>query len=189
MVGYIMRKNFSLKEFLFGFVFSFIVRFLRVFPNNDPIMGCMLPQARKNAFQAAAFAFLAMLVFDFFTSGIGIWTYVTATTYALLALFFSFYFSKKKVHYSTYASASIVGVLIFDIITGPLMSSFLFNQSFLFTTLAQIPFTLSHLVSGVSYTLVLAPVFDLDVRKELLFKVHSIKNFLLFVSNFWRGFF
>lgn len=181
--------NFSLKEFIFGFVFSFFVRILKVFPNNDPIMGCMLPQSRKNIFQGALFAFLAMFIFDFFTSGIGVWTFVTATTYALLALLFGLYFSKKKMHYSNYAFASIVGIIIFDIITGPFMSTFLFKQSFLFTVFAQVPFTISHLVSGVSYTLVLAPVLDLDVRKELLFKVNSIKNFLVLVSNFWRGFF
>jgi hypothetical protein len=178
----------NFKEFVFGFIFTFVARIVRLFPNNDPIMGVMLPSARKNGLHAAVFAFTTMFVFDYFTSGIGVWTYVTASTYALLALSFSFYFSKRKVHYSTYASSAIVGVIIFDIITGPGLSTFIFHQSLWFTTLAQIPFTISHLFSGLAYTLLLAPVLDLDVRKELVEKAVSLKNHLILLSKSWRGF-
>lgn len=153
-----------------------IFRFFTFIPNNDPIMGTMLPFARKyNGLSAAIFAFLTMFTFDLVTNNFGIWTLVTATTYGLIGFVFARllpYF--KKVNIFTYLKSGVVGVLIFDIVTGPIMSTFLFNQSFITTVIMQIPFTLMHLASVVLFILIITPIIDVTIinfdQKNVTFK-------------------
>ena len=177
------------KNFVFSLAFTTIVRFLRVFPNNDPIMGCIMPSSRKSPYIAALFAFVAMFSFDLITSGIGTWTYVTAITYAGLAFFFSYYFKNfKKIRIKHYISGGVIGVIIFDIITGPLMSTFLFHQPLLVTTLGQIPFTIYHLVSATTYIFILAPILDLDIRAEFSEYASKIYNYFVTIFGLLGGF-
>lgn len=152
-------------------------------------MGFILPQTRSSAIKPAIFAFSAMFIFDFLTSGIGLWTWVTAITYASIAVLFSFFFKRiKKAKISQYVSASIIGVLIFDIITGPIMSSFLFNQPLWFVILGQIPFTIYHLISATTYVVILAPVFDLDIRKQYSDYKNLLVSRFIMLFNFLRFF-
>jgi len=130
----------------------------------------MLPESRKNVFHAAIFAFVAMFVFDYFTSGIGVWTWVTAITYAGLAVLFGLLFKRiKQVKFVHYIGATTIGVLIFDLITGPGLSTIIFHQPLLITILGQIPFTLMHLASAVTYTFFFVPLLDPAVRHEDFF--------------------
>jgi hypothetical protein len=59
----------------------------------------------------------------------------------------------------------VVGVLIFDFITGPILSSAMFRMSFAQALIGQIPFTLKHLVSVSAYTVVVSPVLDWTLRQ------------------------
>jgi hypothetical protein len=135
-------------------------------------MGCALPIARKDKWwKAILFPVIAMVSFDFITMKVGIWTLGTAATYGLIGLLFYAYFKKKKkVGLKTYAKSSFTGVLIFDFLTGPLMSSYIFAVPFSVAFLGQIPFTLMHLASGVTLTILIAPVLDPTVRPE----VHTV---------------
>jgi hypothetical protein len=162
---------------------------VRIFPNNDPIMGFMLPETRNSMTKAAAFAFVTMFVFDIITFKVGIWTMVTASTYAGLAILFSFFFKKiKKTKISHYLGASTIAILIFDIITGPIMSSIFFSQSLWLTVIGQIPFTLMHLVSGLTWVTIIAPAYDLDIRKQYVSYKNIIVNQLKTISNVLRVF-
>ncbi len=177
----------NIKVFITSLIFTVVFRLIKIFPNNDPIMGFILPQTRSSALKPAIFAFSAMFIFDFFTSGIGIWTIVTATVYAGLAILFSFFFKKiKKAKISQYLTASVIGVLIFDIITGPLVSYFFYGQALWLVTLAQVPFTFYHLISATTYVIILAPIFDLDIRLQYVnYKNKFISQFIL-MFNFLR---
>lgn len=142
-----------------------LFRFFTFIPNADPIMGTMLPFARKdNGLSAALFAFLTMFIFDIVSGRFGVWTLVTATTYGLIGFLFGKalpYF--KKINIFTYLASGVVGVLIFDFITGPLMSTFLFNQGFIETIILQIPFTLMHLASVSIFILIITPLIDVTI--------------------------
>ncbi len=160
-----------------GFVFATFLRFLRFFPNNDPIIGLALPHSKKNFLLSAAFAFVCMFSFDIIVGKFGVWTLVTSSTYFVVILFLGFWFSKlKALGIKHYFFGSIIGVLVFDAITGPLMSTFLFNQPFLFTVLGQIPFTFYHLSSGVGYAMFFAFLFDPAVQKQV-FKIKLFSRF------------
>jgi hypothetical protein len=156
-------------RYIGALLFCSFYRVLRIFPNNDPIMGFALPFAKRDKWwQAALFAVIAMVSFDFLTMKLGPWTIGTALAYGFIALLFSRYFRRQKsVGLKKYAGSSIVGVLIFDFITGPVMSSFLFRVHFWAAFLGQIPFTLMHLAGAVPLTLLIVPIADPALRKSL----------------------
>ncbi|MFH1392053.1 MAG: hypothetical protein ABIH20_07105 [Candidatus Diapherotrites archaeon] len=169
-------------NYLIGFLAANFYRLLRVFPNSDPLMGFILPAAKTSWWKAPLFAFASILIFDIFTSGIGLWTWVTSVTYAFVALGFHFFLKEKKSSLKLFISSGAIGVLIFDFITGPIMSSFLFKQSFLITLLGQIPFTVMHLISVVFGIVIISPFYDAEIMKEVSQMVSSVKN----IYKNWR---
>ena len=144
---------------------STALRWVRLFPNNDPIMAVMLPCAKRGRAAAFAFPIVAMVLFDILSRKVGIWTAVTAGTYGLLGLGFSFAYSAlgkrgRRIGAATFLVSGVVGVLVFDFITGPILSSAMFRMSFAQAFVGQIPFTLKHLASVSVYALVVRPVLD-----------------------------
>jgi hypothetical protein len=149
---------------------STALRWVRLFPNNDPIMAVMLPCAKRGRAAAFAFPVVAMVLFDILSRKVGIWTAVTAGTYGLLGLGFSFAYSAlgkrgRRIGPATFLVSGIVGVLVFDFITGPILSSAMFRMSFAQAFVGQVPFTLKHLASVSAYTLVVSPALDWLLRQ------------------------
>jgi len=169
--------------YLIGFLSANIYRLLKIFPNSDPIMGFILPAA-KNAewWKGPLFAFSSMVGFSYVTNTVGVWTWVTGLTYALIALGFHFFLKSRKSSLKLFISSGVVGVLVFDFITGPIMSSLIWNQSFLVTTIMQIPFTIMHLVSVVFGIVIISPFYDADLMKEVSQMASTFKN----VFKNWR---
>ncbi|MBI4044266.1 MAG: hypothetical protein HY392_00990 [Candidatus Diapherotrites archaeon] len=139
-----------------------ILRLFRFFPNNDPIMAFVLPFSRQDKWlYSAFFAFTTMVVFDYFTSGIGIWTFTTAITYTVIAIAAGFYFrGRKKVGMKAYLGTGIAGILFFDFVTGVLFGPTLFGVPLQAAFLGQIPFTLLHIASASAYIALIVPFLD-----------------------------
>ncbi len=155
-------------RYFFGAVAANAYRLLRVFPNSDPIMAFILPAAKNEPWwKAPLFAFATMFSFDLVTSGIGKWTFVTAITYSLIALAFRFTLKGQKSSLRLFLSNGVLGVLAFDLITGPIMGSALFGQPFGPTFLMQIPFTIMHLVSAAFAICIISPFFDAQIAREI----------------------
>ncbi|MFH0713696.1 MAG: DUF6580 family putative transport protein [Candidatus Micrarchaeota archaeon] len=148
-----------------------LLRLLRFIPNFDPIMGSMLPFAKQDKWWASAlFALLTMVSFDIITGFLGIWTAVTALTYAGLGVFFHFYYkNQKKVTLKTYVGSGVLGVLIYDFITGVIAGPAMFGMNYYEAFLGQIPFTLMHLVSVTAFVLILTPLLDKHVVQNTVF--------------------
>ena len=168
----------ALLRYLISIIFCNIYRILRIFPNNDPIMGFMLPYARKDKWwQALIFPLIAIISFDILTNKVGVWTIGTAVTYGVLGLFFQNIFRKiKTMSLKKYAASSIFGVLFFDFVTGPIMSSWLFGISFFQAFMGQIPFTMMHLASATAFTLLVVPVLDPQITKSVKMSFASYLN-------------
>ncbi|MBI4210323.1 MAG: hypothetical protein HY544_02340 [Candidatus Diapherotrites archaeon] len=173
-------------KYLTGAILANAYRLLRVFPNSDPIMGFVLPAAKNEPFwKAPLFAFATMFTFDMLTSGIGAWTWVTSTTYALIAFAFTMLLKAEKPGLATYTKYGLAGVLAFDFITGPAMGSALFHQPFWLTLLAQIPFTAMHLVSVSFSILIITPFFDRQAMLDLQGMASSVRNAFLQAVKAW----
>ncbi|MDO8633665.1 MAG: hypothetical protein Q7K34_00025 [archaeon] len=139
-----------------------LLRLFRFFPNNDPIMAFVLPFSRQDKwFYSALFAFATMVVFDYFTSGIGVWTFTTAIAYTAIAIGAHFYFkNRKKMSMKTYLGTGIAGILFFDFVTGVLFGPTMFGVPIQAAFLGQIPFTLLHIASASAYIALIVPFLD-----------------------------
>lgn len=174
--------------FILKWIFATLLRLVKIFPNNDPLIGLAMSSSKKNPLFSVAFVLIAMVSFDIITQRLGIWTLVTAISYAIVILLISKWFGLvKNVKVKHYFVGSVAGILLFDLITGPGMSTFIFRQSFFITVLGQIPFTLYHLASGVSYTIFFAVLFDPNVQKEVFASVREMRFFSP-VNSFFKHF-
>lgn len=129
-------------------------------PNLEPIMATAMPLGKKyGAVVAFFFGVLSITVYDSITSGLGIWTLITAICYGLVGVGASFYFKNRsgRMNYALYA---VVATIIYDAITGLTIGPLFFHQLFIVSLVGQIPFTILHLLSNVSFAIVLSPVIE-----------------------------
>ncbi len=174
--------------YLLGAVAANAYRMLKVFPNSDPIIGFLLPAAKNESFwKAPLFAFATMFSFDLITSGIGTWTFVTSATYAIIALALHFHLRNQKSSLRLFMSNGVLGVLAFDLITGPVMSTALFGQPFQLTFLMQVPFTIMHLVSAAFAITIISPLYDAAIAKEVSGHIMALNNVFVAYSRFLKG--
>ncbi|MDD3083864.1 MAG: hypothetical protein PHP82_02470 [Candidatus ainarchaeum sp.] len=182
------KPSIGITKFVIGILLSNIIRLFRFIPNNDPIMAIMLPYAKSDKkYKAVLFPFITMVSFDVITGMLGIWTLVTALTYAGIAfLFTQYFFKERKISIFKYLKGGIIGVLIFDFITGPIMSSLMFGMSFIEAGLGQIPFTLMHLTTVSCFIIIITPLYDKHVLENSSLTDYSIVSFFkqkLFLKN------
>jgi hypothetical protein len=171
-------------KFVLLMLFCNLFRLLKFIPNNDPIMGSMLPFSKKNKwYTGALFALLTMVSFDIITGFVGVWTIVTALTYAALGLLFNYIYSKrqkagKTIGLKVYFGSGIAGVLIFDFITGVIATPFMFGMSFEQALIGQIPFTLIHLATVSFFVLIITPILDKNVLMNPRLDDEHVANYL-----------
>lgn len=153
-----IKKNYL--KYVIGFVLCFLFRFIPFKPPNiEPILTAQMPFARiYGKFAGFSFGFLSIIIFDLFTSGIGMWTFITAITYGFLGLWAISYFKNKKNNALNYAKFAVMGTIVYDIITGLSVGPLFFNQSLMEALVGQIPFTLLHLIGNVSFAIILSPI-------------------------------
>ncbi|MEN8253204.1 MAG: hypothetical protein ABFQ62_02400 [Patescibacteria group bacterium] len=128
-------------------------------PNVEPILCTTMPFAKKYGnLTGFFFPFLSIFIYDLLTSGIGQWTFITATTYALLGLGASYYFKNRESKAINYLKYAIFSTLIYDGITGLSIGPLMFGQNFSEAFIGQLPFTAYHLVSNMIFAVTLSPL-------------------------------
>jgi len=126
-------------------------------PNVEPIMGIMLPFAKKyGAIVGAAFAFLALASIDFVTGRLGLWTLYCGAAYAGLGYAAGTWLPRFKTSRWRFAGFAALGVIAYDAVTA-FAFGMQFGQPLWATALAQIPFTAMHLVGGVGFAAIVSP--------------------------------
>jgi hypothetical protein len=159
-----MNKDF---KFIIIFLSAFLIR-LTPFraPNIEPLMVSIMPISKRfSKFTVFSFGFFSIVLFDSVTSGVGIWTIITALSYGFLGLG-AYYFFKNRSGYRNYALYAFVATILYDIVTGLTIGPLFFNQSFMVSLVGQIPFTLLHLLGNVSFAIVVSPVIERWLVKE-----------------------
>ena len=151
-----IRKN-SIK-YLIGLLVVVALRLVPHPPNVEPIMASMMPFTKKWGWLSGlVFCLLAIFAYDVLTGTLGIWSLVTAGTYALLGAAAGLYFKNKKNQIRHYVGFAIAATLIYDAITGIGMGTLIFHQPLMGTLVGQIPFTLYHLLGNIVLASVLSP--------------------------------
>jgi hypothetical protein len=142
------------------------IRLLKILPNNDPIMSMALPFSRRSsALTSFMFPFATMVSFDIVTGNVGLWTAVTSITYGALGLIFHYLMKgREKVGISRYLGFGVLGVLLFDLVTGVIATPMLFPpMTFWEALVGQVPFTAMHLLTTSLFILIVTPLLDKQV--------------------------
>lgn len=135
-------------------------------PNVEPIMALIMPFGKVfGGFMAFIFGFLSIAIYDSITSGLGIWTLITALAYGFLGLGAQYFF-KNRSGWKSYASYAIIATIFYDAITGLTIGPLFFHQSFMVSLVGQIPFTFLHLLGNVSFAIILSPVIERWAKKS-----------------------
>lgn len=139
------------------FAFRFVLLPVRA-PNVEPLMAAVMPVSRvSGAFASILFAASSIALYDAVTSGIGIWTLITAAAYGLVALLSHFYFSFRAPTRGNFVGFGIAATLLYDALTGLTVGPLFFGQSFTGAFVGQIPFTALHLLGTVLFAALLSP--------------------------------
>jgi len=104
---------------------------------------------------------------------IGLWTLTGALSWGLVALLFTC--QKPDGSPFTFAKLGLGATLLFDTLTGPIASTFVWGMPFSEALVGQIPFTLKHLFGIAAVSLLFAPLIFPSVNK----RIRSLKYFFL----------
>jgi len=154
-----MKTPKNILKYAIGLITIIALRLLPHPPNVEPIMSTMMPFSKKWGWASGMiFCLLAVFSYDLLTGTLGVWSLVTAGTYALLGAAAGLYFKNKTNKVSHYVGFAIVATIIYDAITGIGTGMLLFHQSFMVTFIGQIPFTLYHLAGNIVLSGLLSPL-------------------------------
>lgn len=154
-----MKPPRNFVKYAIGLVTVIGLRLLPHPPNVEPIMATMMPFSKKWGWLSGmAFCLASILGFDLVTGTLGIWSLVTAGTYAFLGVLAGLYLKQKSNSILQYVGFSIVATVLYDAITGIGMGMLFFDQQFMPTLSGQIPFTLYHLGGNIVLSAIVSPV-------------------------------
>jgi uncharacterized membrane protein len=113
-----------------------------------------------------------MVLYDFITGYVGIWTWVTASSYGLIGIGAYFFFKKYESKIYNYVLFSFIATILFDLVTGVLFAP-VFGVSIWNAFMLQIPFTLIHLVGNIGFALTITPILNSWFTSSKLFSINK----------------
>jgi hypothetical protein len=160
-----MKKNWI--KYITAFVGVLLVRLVPFrAPNVEPLMAVIMPFGKVyGGLMSFIFGALSIVIYDSVTSGLGIWTLITALAYGLLGLGAQYYF-KNRSGWKSYASYAVIATIFYDAVTGLTIGPLFFHQSFMVSLVGQIPFTALHLLGTVTFAIILSPVIEMWAVKS-----------------------
>jgi hypothetical protein len=158
-----IKENNSVK-YILGLFACLVLRMIPFKPANvEPVTATIMPFGKKLGWLLGAlFGALSIVLFDLIhpTPGfprLGVWTLATAAMFALMGAASGLYLKNKENKIRYYVGFSIVATLVYDFITGPVMSSIIWQMPFSAALIGQIPFTLWHLGGNITLSIILSP--------------------------------
>lgn len=139
----------------------FLVRLIPFRPANfEPLMGTMMPFSKRfGALAGAVLTFSSIVLYDLVTV-YGSHTWTTASVYALVSIWAAYFFKNRSASRGNFVIFAILGTLVFDALTGPIVPSLIGHGQFWALTVAQVPFTVSHLAGNIIFAIVLSPIIQ-----------------------------
>ena len=152
-------------------------------PNIEPILAAQAPLTKTyGALSGFLFGFSGIVVYDFFTSGLGIWTWVTASAYGALALGAAAFFAKRRGPPMNYGIYAVIATIAYDALTGLTIGPLSGHQTFMTALVGQIPFTALHLLGNVSFAIILSSslekMFAIENQFNFSFPLSKVRNII-----------
>ncbi|MFA6295276.1 MAG: DUF6580 family putative transport protein [Candidatus Paceibacterota bacterium] len=163
-----MKNNITISlagfpKYIAGFVAVLIFRLISPFMglwNISPLMSTELAGSKAyGPWTGGLYGALSIILVDILMGKIGSWTIITSICYGIVGVWGAYFLKNRQASAWNFVTASIVGTLFFDLVTGVFMGPILFGQPWISALVGQIPFTARHLVGNVFFASVLAPWF------------------------------
>jgi uncharacterized membrane protein len=147
-------------KFIIGFCVVFAFRLIPFrLPNIEPVLATAMPFAKQfGATGGFFFSALSIILFDLVTSGLGVWTLITACAYGVVGGGAYWYFRNRESTPRNYVTYAVAGTLFYDAVTGLTIGPIFFGQPFFVAFFGQIPFTALHLLGSVGFAYFLSPI-------------------------------
>ncbi|MBA3789187.1 hypothetical protein H0X32_02200 [Patescibacteria group bacterium] len=169
-----------------GWAIVFLIRLIPFRPPNfEPMLATIMPFSKRyGVLGSFLFAVLSIVLFDAVTSGIGVWTAVTALAYGVLGIGSYFFFKNRAASRKNFLTYGIAGTLFYDAVTGLTIGPLQFHETLMSAFIGQIPFTAMHLLGTIFFATTLSPVlYRWVVRNEyLIFSFPTCTTFALAAS-------
>ena len=165
-------------KYLLGWLAVFLIRLIPFLPPNfEPMLATVMPfSGRYGVLGSFLFGFLGILVFDVFTSGIGMWTWITAGMYGALGIGAHVFFKRYEATTLNFVAYGLIGTLVYDIVTGLSIGPLFYGQSFMSALVGQIPFTAMHLTGAALFAVVLSPALHKWVVQNDVLEIPVLWN-------------
>jgi len=174
----------DLFKYLIGLLTVILFRLAPHPPNMEPIMSTMMPYSKKWGWLSGlVFCLLSVLSYDLLTDSLGVWSLMTAGTYALLGALSGLFFKNRLSSIKNYLTFAVVATLIYDAITGIGTGMIFFHQSFITTFVGQIPFTLYHLAGNIVFSATISPLLYKWVINNPHLETQKLFNRFLVLTN------
>lgn len=146
-------------KYLIGWTAVFLIRLIPFRPPNfEPMLAVAMPFGKRYGLLGSfAFGFLGIAFFDAVTSGIGMWTWITAAAYGLLGVGAHYYFKHREANTLNFLIYGIIGTIAYDAVTGLSVGPLFFGQPLMEALVGQIPFTFMHLLGTVIFSVTVSP--------------------------------
>lgn len=171
----------GLPKYFFGFLGTLIFRLISPFFglwNISPLMATELAGSKAyGPWVGGLYGALSMILIDVIMGKIGIWTIITAISYGLVGILGAFFLKNRTASAKNFFVMSIVGTILFDLVTGILMGPILFGGSFATAAIGQVPFTLRHLLGNAFFAIVLSPWFYRKIMNNPQWELSKIFKF------------
>lgn len=137
----------------------FLVRLIPLRPANfEPMLATVMPLSKRFGYLTGfLFGFFGIVLYDAVTSGIGMWTLVTAGAYGALGIASYFYFKNRTASRKNFLAFGVAATVAYDMVTGFSVGPLFFHQALMVAVIGQIPFTLMHLLGTVVFSFALSP--------------------------------
>lgn len=176
-------------KFVAGWAIVFAVRLIpfRV-PNIEPLTAVQMPFAKRFGWAGGfLFGFLSIVFFDAVTSGIGVWTWVTAFAFGALGTGAGFFFGRRPPTRKNFLVYAVLGTIAYDAVTGLSIGPLFWGQSFSEALSGQIPFTLYHLAGNAAFSVLLSPLIYQWIVENKALAAASVFKRIGFSGNIRPG--
>jgi uncharacterized membrane protein len=128
-------------------------------PNIEPILATQIPFAKAyGTFIGFFFGVSSIVLYDIVTNTLGVWTFITATTYGLVGILITHFFNKRSMSQKNVVSFAVIGTLFYDALTGLSIGPLFFHQPLAVAFVGQIPFTALHLLGNIMFSVLISCV-------------------------------
>ena len=165
-------------KYIAGWLIVLLIRFIPFRPPNfEPMLAAAMPFSKQfGVVGSFLFGFLGIIVFDFLTASVGLWTLITAVAYGAVGIAAHYFFRNRNASIANFAAFGFLGTVAYDAATGLTIGPIFYGQPFMEALIGQIPFTIMHVLGTLVFAVVLSPLLHKWIVQNEVLEIPVLWN-------------